>query len=130
MRPEDRFSDSTVETQKEGRLELVRKEALAALVFLLLVCLLSIIADAPLEGPADPAAITGESVKAPWIFCGIQQMLRHISPVLAGLILPLSALLVLGLIPFVARIGRFAQFVLFFAVVVISLLLTAWGYFR
>ncbi len=130
MRPEDRFADSTVETQKEDRLELVRKEALAALVFLLLVCLLSVVADAPLEGPADPAAITGEAVKAPWIFCGIQQMLRHISPVLAGFILPLSALLVLGLIPFVARIGRFAQFVLFFAVVVISLLLTAWGYFR
>ncbi len=130
MRPEQRFVDSTFETQKEGRLELVRKEALAALILFLLVCVLSIVADAPLEGPADPAAITGEPVKAPWIFCGIQQMLRHISPVLAGFMLPLSALLVLGLIPFVARIGRFTQSVLFFAVVLISFMLSAWGYFR
>ncbi len=125
------FADSTVDIQqKEGRLELVRKEALAALILFFLACLLSVVADAPVEGPADPAAIPGESVKAPWIFCGIQQMLLYISPVFAGFLLPLSALLLLGLTPFAERIGRVARFVLFFSIVLISLALTVWGYFR
>jgi hypothetical protein len=108
----------------------VRKEALAALIVLVLACLVSAVADAPLEGPADPASITGQSVKAPWIFCGIQQMLHYISPVFAGFLLPLAALIMLALIPFSPKLGRLAVSVIFFSIVLISVLLTVWGYFR
>lgn len=125
------FRASTVETrQKDGTRELVRKEALAALILLVLASLLSAVADAPLEGPADPAAIPGGTIKAPWIFCGIQQMLHFISPVFAGFLLPLAALVLLGLIPFAQKISRLAAFVIFLSILSISILLTVWGYFR
>ena len=122
---------SAVQARKtEGARELAHKEALAALIVLAVACLLSAVADAPLEGPADPGAIPSEAVKAPWIFCGIQQMLRYFSPVLAGFVLPLGAVFLVGLIPWVQRLGKAAGYSVFFAIVLALLVLTAWGYYR
>ena len=59
--------------------DLVRKEGLAVLISFAALCLLAGLIDAPLDGPADTGGIPSDDVKAPWIFVGIQFMLRHIN---------------------------------------------------
>jgi quinol-cytochrome oxidoreductase complex cytochrome b subunit len=111
--------------------DLVRKEVLAALISLLTVCLLSAVLDAPLEGPARTGSVPAEQIKAPWIFLGIQQMLRFYPPFLAGVLVPALALTMIACLPYLA--GRqqpraTAVRVLFFGVMSLSVLLTLWGY--
>ncbi len=79
---------------------LIRREAVAVALSFVAVCLVSAIIDAPIQGPSDPQGIPTEGVKAPWIFVGIQQMLRYLPPVVAGIGLPLGVLAVIGLLPF------------------------------
>lgn len=107
--------------------DLLRKEGLAALIALATVGLLSALVDAPLEGPADPSGLAAEHVKAPWIFVGIQQMLRYFPPILAGIVIPLGVLLALALIPY-AYGKRTLTRVVFFGVIATVILLTVWGY--
>jgi hypothetical protein len=109
---------------------LVRKEALAALAAGALMCLLSAVLDAPLEGPADAGGIPSHTVKAPWIFLGIQQLLRFLPTGLAGIILPLTALAGLAVIPWVPSGKRGSAAALFFGIVLISSVLTLWGFIR
>lgn len=111
--------------------QLVRKEAMAALAALVLVCLISAVFDAPLQAPADPQGIVVDNVKAPWIFVGIQQLLRFLPPLFSGIIIPLGALVLLSLVPYlpIARpIQQNAVRALFFGTIVISLAFTIWGY--
>lgn len=110
--------------------DLLRKEALAAVLVLVLVLLMSSVFDAPIEGPADPAGIPEEHVKAPWIFVGIQQMLRYLPPFSAGVLLPVAALVLLGLIPVLNRHARRTTTAVFLGIVTGFLVLTIWGYFR
>jgi hypothetical protein len=110
--------------------DLLRKEALAAVVVLILVLLMSAAWDAPLEGPVDPGGLPAEHVKAPWIFVGIQQMLRYLPAVVAGVLLPVVALVALGLVPSMTAFGRRITGVVFFGIVLAFLTLTIWGYVR
>jgi menaquinol-cytochrome c reductase cytochrome b/c subunit len=107
--------------------DLLRKEGLAALVALAAVSLLSALVDAPLEGPADPSGLAAEHVKAPWIFVGIQQMLRYFPPIFAGIVIPFGLLLALALVPY-AYGKRTLTRVVFFGVSAAVILLTVWGY--
>lgn len=107
--------------------DLVRKECLGALVALVLVCTLSVALDAPLQGPADPTGIPAERIKAPWIFVGIQQMLRFLSPFLAGVLVPACAVIVVASLPFLPS-GRTTLWIVFFGIVVGTVVLTIWGY--
>lgn len=110
--------------------DLVRTEVLAALGTLAAACLVSALFDAPMEGPADPQGIPAAHVKAPWIFVGIQQMLRWWPPWLAGVIVPGVALAALAVIPVLPRQGssRTIVAVLFFVLVSLACVLTLWGY--
>jgi quinol-cytochrome oxidoreductase complex cytochrome b subunit len=108
--------------------DLVRKEGLAALIALAAVGLLSVLTDAPIEGPADPSGLATEHVKAPWIFVGIQQMLRYLPPILAGIAIPVGVLLALALLPYAYR-KRILTRVLFWGIVAAVVILTVWGYF-
>jgi quinol-cytochrome oxidoreductase complex cytochrome b subunit len=111
--------------------DLVRKEGLAIIVSLAALCLLAGLVDAPLNGPADTGGIPSEDIKAPWIFVGIQFMLRHIDALIAGIIIPLVLLLALAYIPFFPRSTsnqRKALTALFLGICVISVALTVWGY--
>jgi hypothetical protein len=47
----------------------------------------SIVKQAPLEELANPM-VTTDPAKAPWYFMGLQEMLEHMHPTLAGIILP------------------------------------------
>ncbi len=106
----------------------MRKEGLAALIALAAVGLLSVLADAPIEGPADPSGLAAEHVKAPWIFVGIQQMLRYLPPILAGIAIPAGVLLALALIPY-AYGNRVFTRIVFWGIAGAVVVLTVWGYF-
>jgi len=79
------------------------------LVYTELICLIlataaltiwAIVAKAPLEQPANPAAAPNPA-KAPWYFLGLQEMLVYFDPWMAGVLYP--GLIIVGLmaIPFI-----------------------------
>lgn len=121
--------DQTTTPKTKSFPNLVRKEALAALLALALLAILSAICDAPVSGPADPAGIPSTDVKAPWIFVGIQQTLRYLPPFFAGIMLPFAAILVLVVIPRVHGRRKQGAWLVFFSIVLASVVLTLWGYF-
>jgi quinol-cytochrome oxidoreductase complex cytochrome b subunit len=101
---------------------------------------LSLLMDAPLAPPADPTALVAEP-KAPWFFLWVQEILRVASPFLAGVLVPLVTLAVLGILPYTLdrsdagiaqwfnRPGRVAQ-VVFLLILVGAVLLTLRGALR
>jgi len=107
--------------------DLIRKECVALVLSLAVVCLLGALVDAPLERPADPGGIPADNVKAPWVFVGIQYLLRFLPPFIAGVLLPIAALLFMAGIPFLP-IGRKARRILFFGLLGAAVILTVWGY--
>lgn len=108
--------------------DLLRKEVLAALFVLAILSLVSAILDAPLSGPADPSGIPPENVKAPWIFVGIQLMLRSLPPLVAGIVLPLAAVMLLALMPYFFRTAPTLFKIMFGVIISACLVLTIWGY--
>jgi ubiquinol-cytochrome c reductase cytochrome b subunit len=107
--------------------DLVTKELIALLSACSILILVSTLFDAPLGGPADPNGVPMENVKAPWIFVGIQQTLRFLPPWLAGIFMPLMAMLLLVALPMLARQRRFGL-IIFFGILVAGTILTLWGY--
>ena len=79
--------------------DLVFVEFIAAMVFGLAFTLLAIFINAPLQDRANPAHTPNPS-KAPWYFLNLQEMLLHMHPALAGVIVPTVALSALGAIPY------------------------------
>ena len=66
--------------------------------FLLLVWW-SLVANAPLEGIADPMH-TPNPAKAPWYFLGLQELLHYFPPVVAGVLIPGLVIAALIVIPY------------------------------
>ncbi|AFM26319.1 hypothetical protein Desti_3673 [Desulfomonile tiedjei DSM 6799] len=108
---------------------LVRKEMLAALLAFAVLGIVSALWDAPLSVPADPSGIPEQDVKAPWIFVGIQQMLRYFPPFVAGILLPLAATAALAAIPYLLPRQPLLISIIFGATVILLTALTLWGYF-
>ncbi|MDF1566061.1 MAG: cytochrome C [Deltaproteobacteria bacterium] len=81
---------------------LVKVEFIAALLMLAFLLAWSILLDAPLEEPANPA-VTPDPSKAPWYFVGLQELLVYFDPWIAGVLLPLMILTGLVAIPYVDR---------------------------
>jgi hypothetical protein len=79
---------------------LVRAEFIAGCVLILALLIWSIVIDAPLEEPANPAKTPNPS-KAPWYFLGLQEMLVYFDPWIAGVILPTLIIIGLMVIPYV-----------------------------
>jgi quinol-cytochrome oxidoreductase complex cytochrome b subunit len=57
---------------------------------------------APLRGLANPN-LTPEPAKAPWYFAGLQELLAHFDPLVAGVLVPTGAVLTLVLLPYIDR---------------------------
>jgi hypothetical protein len=80
--------------------DLVYSELIALILCTAVIVVWSILLEAPIEQPANPANTPNPS-KAPWYFLGLQEMLVYFDPWLAGVVLP--SLIVVGLmaIPYV-----------------------------
>jgi quinol---cytochrome c reductase cytochrome c subunit, bacillus type len=66
--------------------------------FVLLVWI-SLIANAPLEGIADPMH-TPNPAKAPWYFLGLQELLHYFPPMVAGVLVPGLVVAALIVVPY------------------------------
>jgi menaquinol-cytochrome c reductase cytochrome b/c subunit len=98
----------------------------------LVVFILAILANAPLQGIANPSTTPGDA-KAPWYFAGLQELLAHLQPMVAGILIPGAALLFLLALPYIDRTKgwriRDRKFVaiVFTVLVVAALVLTVIG---
>jgi hypothetical protein len=105
--------------------DLVHREMLTAVAALVVLFFLSAFFDAPVEGPAELSGLPSEVIKAPWIFLGIQQTLKFLPACLAGIVIPLTALVITLCIPLAAESWGKR---LLAAVLAGAVLVTIWGY--
>jgi quinol-cytochrome oxidoreductase complex cytochrome b subunit len=88
--------------EKMPRAELVRKEALFALSAMAVLVFVSVFFNAPLGKPADFAP-PDVHIQAPWFFLWVQELLRLLSPFVAGVLVPIGVLVLLAILPFVEK---------------------------
>jgi len=69
---------------------------------ILVVFVLAILFNAPLKDIANPSSTPLEA-KAPWYFAGLQELLSHLQPMVAGILIPGAALLFLFALPYLDR---------------------------
>ncbi len=81
---------------------LLMLETLVVLGTGVLLLVMSAFANAPLKELANPD-VTEDPAKAAWYFIGLQELLLHMDPFLAGILLPAGLILVLLVIPYFDR---------------------------
>jgi cytochrome b-561 len=81
---------------------LLVRHAVVALGTLAAVLTLGVAFAAPLKDLANPA-LTPEPAKAPWYFAGLQELLSHLDPLIAGVLIPAGAVAVLLMLPYMDR---------------------------
>ena len=79
--------------------EVLFRAAIAVQVLAIILVLISLFFNAPLEGLADPAH-TPNPAKAPWYFLGLQELLHYFPPVVAGVLVPTLVVIALIVIPY------------------------------
>ena len=75
------------------------RAAIAVQVLAIILVLISLFFNAPLEGLADPTH-TPNPAKAPWYFLGLQELLHYFPPVVAGVLVPTLVVMALIVIPY------------------------------
>jgi quinol-cytochrome oxidoreductase complex cytochrome b subunit len=80
---------------------LVRHAVVAGAV-VAVVFALAIAFNAPLKDIANPNQ-TPPVAKAPWYFAGLQELLSHLHPMVAGILLPGVAVVFLAILPYIDR---------------------------
>jgi quinol-cytochrome oxidoreductase complex cytochrome b subunit len=78
---------------------LIVREILAFQVLVIVLAVVSLLFDAPLEWEANPD-YTPNPAKAPWYFLGLQELLHYFPPVVAGVLIPALVVICLVLIPY------------------------------
>ena len=78
---------------------LLIRHAVVAIACIAVVFAISIIFDAPLKDMANPN-LTPPVAKAPWYFAGLQELLAHFHPVVAGIFIPTVGVVGLLLLPY------------------------------
>jgi quinol-cytochrome oxidoreductase complex cytochrome b subunit len=102
--PEYRLDPSRI-----PRGELVRREALAALLAGTGLVLLSILFPAPTGAQISDVLVSDLEANAPWFFLWIQQLLKLGDPFTWGVLTPLLFLLILAMLPYVLPAARPAE---------------------
>jgi len=112
---------------------LLVREAIAFEVLVIVMVLVALVWDAPLEQLANPL-VTPNPAKAPWYFLGLQELLHYFPPFVAGILIPTLVIIALVIIPYFNiniegepiwarnRARRLQVFLAVFAALVISLL--------
>ncbi len=95
---EERAVDDTVFTWPH----LLVRHVVVALGVATTVLALGVAFAAPLRGLANPN-LTPEPAKAPWYFAGLQELLSHFDPLVAGILIPMGAVIVLVVLPYIDR---------------------------
>src|SRR5512132_2877971 len=95
---EDRPVDDTVFTWPH----LLVRHVVVGLGAAAIVLGLGVAFAAPLKGLANPN-VTPEPSKAPWYFDGLQELLSHFDPLVAGILIPAGAVVLLVLLPYLDR---------------------------
>ena len=127
---EERAVDDTVFTWPH----LLVRHVVVALGVAATVLALGVAFVAPLRGLANPN-LTPEPAKAPWYFAGLQELLSHFDPLVAGILVPAGAVLALVLLPYIDRNPstvarrRKVAIVVFTGLVVVAVVLTVIGTF-
>lgn len=117
---EERAVDDTVFTWPH----LLVRHVVVALGVAATVLALGVAFAAPLRGLANPN-LTPEPAKAPWYFAGLQELLAHFDPLVAGILIPTGAVLTLVMLPYIDRNPATAAHRRKVAIVVFSGLLIA-----
>jgi quinol-cytochrome oxidoreductase complex cytochrome b subunit len=84
-----------------SRNELVRREVLAMLLASVGLLLLSVFSPAPLAPPITASSLLPETIRAPWFFLWVQELLKLGSPFLWGVVVPVVMVTLVSLIPFI-----------------------------
>ncbi len=127
---EERSVDDTVFTWPH----LLVRHVVVALGVSATVLALGVAFVAPLRGLADPN-LTPEPAKAPWYFSGLQELLSRFDPLVAGILIPIGAVITLLLLPYIDRNPstvarqRKVAIVLFSGLLAIAVVLTIVGTF-
>lgn len=81
-------------------------EVILLLGVTLAIFLFSLVKQAPLDEIANPL-VTTDPAKAPWYFVGLQELLEHMHPTLAGVVIPTLLIAFLVALPYIdhARAG-------------------------
>lgn len=101
-RPEPRRARREREEEVFVWPDLVFIEFIAATLFTFTLTALSALINAPLLNKANPN-LTPNPAKAPWYFLNLQELLLHMHPAWAGVIVPTIALVGLAVIPYIDR---------------------------
>lgn len=106
LTPPARTRPTTPAEQEAGTVQvwphLVVIEFLGALIITINMILLSTLFNGPFLALANPDKTPNPS-KAPWYFLNLQELLLHMNPALAGVIVPTVALILIAVIPYVDR---------------------------
>lgn len=81
---------------------LIIRHAVVAAGVVAVVFAISLAFDAPLQEMANPNT-TPLVAKAPWYFAGLQELLAHFHPIVAGILLPTAAIVGLVVLPYLDR---------------------------
>jgi quinol-cytochrome oxidoreductase complex cytochrome b subunit len=95
---EERLTDDTVFAWPH----MMVRHAVVALGTIATVLALGVSFAAPLKEIANPN-LTPEPAKAPWYFVGLQELLNHFDPLIAGIFVPIAVLLSLAVLPYLDR---------------------------
>ena len=79
---------------------LILRELAVALITIAVILVLAMFFNAPLAEQANPG-LSPNPTKAPWYFVGVQELLMHVHPVFAILVIPLALLAGLFWLPYV-----------------------------
>src|SRR5437016_5990016 len=82
--------------------DLVFVEFISAVLFTITFVILSALINAPLINRAN-ADVTPNPSKAPWYFLNLQELLLHMNPALAGVVVPTIFLILLAAVPYYDR---------------------------
>jgi len=110
---------------------LIIREIICFQVVVIVLVIISLLFDAPLEELANPQN-TPNPAKAPWYFLGLQELLHVFPPVVAGVLIPFCVVVALVIIPYfeinIKREGLWKEnqkktFIVFTSIVFVLLLL-------